>query len=343
MKAFLHIGTEKTGTTTIQNFLAENRQTLLRHGYLYPDCPGKTNHFKLVVFASESTRFMNLHKLLRLDTIEKVTRFKTKFPQRLEQELTLSNCEKVIFSSEHCSSRLTNEEDIERLKNLLDKFFDDIEIIIYLRRQDKFLASTYSTAIRAGSTEPFKIPSKETIEIRYNYYNILNKFAKVFGKQKIKVRIFEPSKMIEGNLLKDFMNTVESEIDDSYSFISNLNTSLDVYSLEYVRILNKNLKKIIKHDPDKHIKKVIKKLENYSSKYKNKGGLLLSEKMAREFMSICEESNQQVAKIYLDQHDEKLFNENFTGLRQEEISHITMTLKLLEITAFLLKDKLIDH
>ncbi|MDJ0662189.1 MAG: hypothetical protein QNJ42_22285 [Crocosphaera sp.] len=343
MKAFLHIGTAKTGTTTLQNFLAKNRQNLLSHGYLYPNSPGKTNHLKLPVFASNSTKFLDIHQFLQLDTPEKVNQFKKKFPNKLKQEIISSNCQNVVFSSEHCSSRLIDEQEIEQLKKLLADFFDEIEVIIYLRRQDKFLASSYSTAIRAGNTSPFKIPSTAIIKNRYNYYNILHKFAKVFGNNKITVRIFESSQMVNGDLIQDFMNTIGLETDKSYQFVNNLNASLDIYSLEYVRILNKNLRKIIKHNPEKHINKIIKRLETYSHQYQNKENLLLSEKMAREFMSMFEESNQQVAKIYLDRQDGKLFNQSFTGLRQQEISPITRTIKLLEITAFLLKDKFIHH
>lgn len=342
MKAFLHIGTEKTGTTTLQNFLANNRQNLLDNNYLYPNTPGKTNHIKLPILASDSKKFPNMHKAWKLYSTEKIDKFTTEFMEGLEQELTLSNCENVVFSSEHCSSRLIAEEEIQNLKSLLNNFVEDIEVIIYLRRQDKFLASTYSTAIRAGHTYQFSIPSQKSIETRYNYYNILNKFAKVFGKNKITVRIFESSQMIEGDLIKDFTHTIGLKTDDSYTSVPNLNTSLDVYSLEYTRLLNKNLKKFIKHEPNKYISQIIKRLEVYSNQYKKKRTILLSEKIAREFMSIFDKSNQKVAKEYLNRPDGKLFSDDFTGLRQQDISGITMKLKLLEITAFLFKDKLIN-
>ena len=35
-RAILQIGTEKTGTTTLQHFLAANRGPLARRGFLYP-------------------------------------------------------------------------------------------------------------------------------------------------------------------------------------------------------------------------------------------------------------------------------------------------------------------
>ncbi len=34
----LHIGTDKTGTTTLQNFLAANRSALRQMGYVFPSC-----------------------------------------------------------------------------------------------------------------------------------------------------------------------------------------------------------------------------------------------------------------------------------------------------------------
>ncbi len=47
-RCVLHIGLEKTGTTTIQNRLASNRERLLERGILYPRSAGRSNHLHLV-------------------------------------------------------------------------------------------------------------------------------------------------------------------------------------------------------------------------------------------------------------------------------------------------------
>ncbi|MEL4896014.1 hypothetical protein [Crocosphaera sp. Alani8] len=70
MRAFLHIGTEKTGTTTIQNFLVKNREKLLSRSYLYPSFSGRSNHSSLVVLATKSDNFLDIHQLLKLNTYE---------------------------------------------------------------------------------------------------------------------------------------------------------------------------------------------------------------------------------------------------------------------------------
>lgn len=340
MKAFLHIGTEKTGTTTIQHFLAKNRENLLRQGYLYPSSPGKITHTKLVLFALEATKIQDIHKLHGFTTPEKVKLFKTKFKPKLIKEIKSIDVDKVIFSSEHCSSRLISKEQIKELKTLLDEVFEDIEIIIYLRRQDKFLSSSYSTAIKAGATFPFKIPSQEIIENRYNYYNLIRKFASIFGDNKIRVRLFESTEMLEGNLIKDFLNLLDLKLDNSYESVENLNTSLDVYCLEYIRLMTLLLGKFGEIQKTRYRNKLLTKLEEYSHQDSRKKATILSEEMARNFMLNFDESNKKIAEMYLHRTDRQLFNDNFSGLRKHKISNIAMTKKLLEITGFLIKDKL---
>ena len=46
----LHIGSGKTGTTSIQRFLAQNRARLAELGLLYPQTPGRSRHYRLSLF-----------------------------------------------------------------------------------------------------------------------------------------------------------------------------------------------------------------------------------------------------------------------------------------------------
>ena len=53
MDCIIHIGTGKTGTTSIQNVLARRRAVLQRAGILYPETLGRTNHEAAAVCAAE--------------------------------------------------------------------------------------------------------------------------------------------------------------------------------------------------------------------------------------------------------------------------------------------------
>ena len=50
-RAILQIGTEKTGSTTLQHFLAANRASLQANGFVYPEFCGAINHTGLAAYA----------------------------------------------------------------------------------------------------------------------------------------------------------------------------------------------------------------------------------------------------------------------------------------------------
>ncbi len=53
MELYLHIGTEKTGTTSVQKFFRANREVLAQNGIIYPLAPGKQNHMGLAASAQD--------------------------------------------------------------------------------------------------------------------------------------------------------------------------------------------------------------------------------------------------------------------------------------------------
>ena len=55
-RAILQIGTEKTGTTTLQHFLAANRDRAARRGFVYPEFCGAINHTGLAAYAMDARR-----------------------------------------------------------------------------------------------------------------------------------------------------------------------------------------------------------------------------------------------------------------------------------------------
>ena len=66
MKAIIHIGTEKTGTTTIQEFLHLNRSKLANQGVAYLQSPGLRNNRKLVTYCMKNNKVDNHVKNLAI-------------------------------------------------------------------------------------------------------------------------------------------------------------------------------------------------------------------------------------------------------------------------------------
>ena len=104
-KVYIHIGTEKTGTTSIQNVLAKNRESLLKNDYCYPSSPGVKNHEFLAIYcAPESTRDLRSKHGLMSDV--SLSQFFSMFSKNLKNEFISSGANNIIFSNEHLSSRV---------------------------------------------------------------------------------------------------------------------------------------------------------------------------------------------------------------------------------------------
>src|SRR5437588_5600820 len=155
----LHIGCEKTGTTSIQKFLRANRELLARAGILFPRAPGEENQMGLAV-AAQSEFGPLRRKIFKLRSWPEVDAFREKLGRGLEQELTGSAFRRAIMSGEHCSSRLVSPAEVEWLRDFLRQFFDDITVVVYIRRQDEFLLSTYSTDIKGGAVHRLRVPEE---------------------------------------------------------------------------------------------------------------------------------------------------------------------------------------
>lgn len=155
--AILHIGLEKTGTSSLQEFLQLNReQLLLREGIWIPDFLGRGSQWPLAVIAYADARSDDLTAPLgnaqtRLCRIEELR-------QQIIASVQKNPARVHCFSSEHLSSRLTSVEEITRLRDFLSPLFDDITILLYLREPIRLAISRQSTYVKMG-LGPFQLPT----------------------------------------------------------------------------------------------------------------------------------------------------------------------------------------
>ena len=86
MKAFLHIGTPKTGTTTLQQFLHTNREKLVQDGILYPEAFG-LNSMSMVVASYDHGKRDGLSKLFYINSDGDIDDLRKKLNQNIKNEL----------------------------------------------------------------------------------------------------------------------------------------------------------------------------------------------------------------------------------------------------------------
>ena len=152
MKAIVHIGAEKTGTTSIQSFCATNRVLLAKRGVLYPSSLGSANHMALAAYALNDDKIDDVRLSHGLTSADEIECYRRRVMASLSKEIrSAGEITTLLLSNEHLQSRLVEEEEVARLRSLISTFTDDMRIVVYLRRQDRVAVSHYSTRLKAGA------------------------------------------------------------------------------------------------------------------------------------------------------------------------------------------------
>lgn len=240
---YIHIGTSKTGTTTIQTYCGINREQLKSKGVLFPIMP---YHYDRI------TENRNGH-FLYATIYENGVRNKEKEKQVLKQELDY-----IVDCFKDYDNVLLSEESIwwataTRRKGLW-KYLQEhsqqnnyqVKIIVYLRRQDQFMMSRYNQILKTdtgGGTQRFYEYFKDMngkYKCVMNYRQRLDYMAKFFPKENIVVKRFDRSYFYNGDLNADFLHILGVEIDDTFAELpKDENLGISVQSGELKRVLNR--------------------------------------------------------------------------------------------------------
>ncbi|HTT97981.1 MAG TPA: hypothetical protein VMF58_08015 [Rhizomicrobium sp.] len=165
---FVHIGTHKTGTSALQSALTVGTDDLLENGvrYIRAGREGAIAHHKLA-------RAVRQKKDASLSVWDAV-----------RAEIRASDSPTNVLSSEGLS--FANAEAVKRELGEIG----DVRIVLYLRRQDKYLQSLYKQTIAGGRTMDF--PTwLDRQRARGDYLSLVRGWADQFGEKAIVLRPYE--------------------------------------------------------------------------------------------------------------------------------------------------------
>lgn len=240
MQATLHIGTEKTGTKTLQEFLHCNRNRLLEQGILYTRSFGLRNNQKLALFGYEADRRDDVTIRAGIDSDESMQAVKEELLGLLADEVDASGCDRVLFSSEHLQSRLRSREDIERLRSALSGIGLHVsEVIVYLRDPVSICRSLHASSVATGSVAR-RPPPPDSIYFSTvcDHRRTLTTWADVFGPESILPRLFERETMLGKSVMDDFCQVAGIDITDDYMRPADQNESLSQLAVELLSRVN---------------------------------------------------------------------------------------------------------
>ncbi len=234
MTAYIHIGTMKTGTSSIQNFLYLNRSLLQKQNYYYP-------------ISIKNNNRLNDHNPLahRFDILLNKTNDLKSFSRTfnyLNDEIKICNCNNVIISTENIQWLLNSQKKVAYFFSFLTSIFNNIKIIIYLRDVDGLFISMCSQVIKNGthSNYHFLHPCQnEKAKILSDYRQTLQWWGEVFGRENLIVRLFDKNEFYQGDLLKDFIHSIGLKWDDKFQIPKRENETLDLIGFELLSRINK--------------------------------------------------------------------------------------------------------
>lgn len=241
-RLFLHIGTHKTGTTTIQHFLAANRGALRDQQLVYPD-------LSLSGFKGTRTHHRLAHAIARrpgTGTPADVRRFFDTLRRDLRDG------EAAVLSTEAFYRHLLPGADglaydagggatgdplpyVEALHECVGAF--DVTVLVMLRRQDLFLESLYAEQVMRSN---YVAGIDQFVEQRVwlaDYDARLATWASVFGTGALSVRVFDPASFTQP-IERLFLEWVGGAWDDAFRPAVTRNVTLPRCLVEYKRALN---------------------------------------------------------------------------------------------------------
>jgi len=275
---FLHIGSEKTGTSSIQRYFGKNRPAFLQRGFWYPDCltGGPEVHRRL---SDEA-----LH-----NPIDPQSPLAREFREEYRQAVA-GGAHTAVISSEFFHSRYRRPKQLSHIKHFLHEHFDKVRVIYYGRRQDHLLASMHSRAIRGGWTcdDPLSVYDQKGHHY-FDHLAICDLWSRVFRKENLICRIFDRSKLHNGDVIDDIAAVIGAPAD---GIRRNVNESLSFICLNALLLFNRSA-----HKDDPAMRR---SLVSWDERQAGVRTPFMTKDDARRFLAQFEESNAQFFATYVD-------------------------------------------
>ena len=216
-----------------------NQKLLSEQGIEVPRTLGDGIHYKLQLMANSDEfqddflRNLGLHQDMdkRKNTIEQ-------WRKDFTNEVNNSKAKNWIISCETLHSRLTNEMDMDRLKNILEPLFEEINILVYLRNPVELMTSRANEYVKSGFILEIPKPAEQQGFDIYNHELTIKTWRNRIGEGKLMPRLFDRSFLINNDVIDDFCSCCN--IDRSKMIdVQRQNTSMPYYCTKLISEVNR--------------------------------------------------------------------------------------------------------
>jgi len=173
----VHIGLPKTGSTALQSFVAANSAELHARGLTWVTPTGRDNH--AAIAAAYTERVTPLTETMGITTEAERQRVRGRLAARLAKQLSADGT--YLISSEHLGAWLRRPSELCALRDLLRGLADEVTVVAVLRRADYWLPSSYTEAVRGGSSQPLTPPFVRKRRAMLDHEQLRQRWTAAFG------------------------------------------------------------------------------------------------------------------------------------------------------------------
>lgn len=230
---YIHIGSPKTGTTSIQQFLTVNSKILLKEGLSYP-LTGRqyTRDDMLSSQGKLNNGLVSNNSKNRLSSDKKKSIICVNGSMLANYGYDEDRIEETIknFSNSKNTSLVLSDEVlfIENKNNICDKSYAwdllskfEVKIIVYLRKSAEYLCSLWQEELKDKST--IDLDSYLKSHPYQECLQIIHDLSKKVGKKNIIVRPFEKEAWINNDLIDDFLSIFKIKKSDQFEDLKEIN------------------------------------------------------------------------------------------------------------------------
>ena len=189
-RCIIHIGMHKTGSTSIQQSLVKFSDDRFLYGGF-----GELGNHSLTIYTLFSSNPERHH--LHRNAPDRVAAYKAAALKNLQRSIATTRGRTLLLSGEDISA--LPEGDLKKLRNYMEKRFENLTVIAYVRPPGGFISSSFQQRVQGGGMNVF-----DPQRLYQGYRARFEKFDRVFGRDHVELWKFDPKTFPGGDVVLDF-------------------------------------------------------------------------------------------------------------------------------------------
>lgn len=278
-RCILHMGTPKTGSTSLQHFLRQNEKALLRQGVLYPRVNEDAYNHNFLVLPFKKKGVFEPRKYSQVQrSTEQELRIFYQALTAIKKQIKKNQPQTLILSSEILFNAVQKTGKYESLVEFLSDVTDEIKPVFYIRKPSDLYKSTVIQVVKASSNIPIPKGSKFRAGIEG--------MSRATHSLPI-VRKFDRESLVGGEITTDFVSLLSDSMKLNFNLESK-NESLSAESMSVVQQFRQHVFARQDNQFNNTTSKLLKHLKRIESELQYQRAAKLRESV-KDYVDSCSE------------------------------------------------------